>query len=60
MFGQIVVDDSLPENTVLVMGPVEIEDVRVLKAGEGLVISGLVDTKKALKRSALIRGLGQD
>lgn len=56
----VIVDEKLPEDALMVLGPVEVHDVAIEFPGTSVKISGKFDWKQAMERSVLIRGLGQD
>jgi len=56
----LIVDEKMPEDAIMVMGPVDVRDGAIELSGTSVRISGKIDWKQALERSVLIRGLGQD
>lgn len=56
----LIVDEKMPDDAILIMGPVEVRDGAIEVSGSSVRISGKVDWKQAMERSVLIQGLGQD
>jgi hypothetical protein len=56
----VIVDEKMPKDAILVMGPVEVRDAAIELSGTSMRVSGKIDWKQAMERSVLIQGLGQD